>query len=319
MSSTPNRHRSGGQSSGCSLETFNTLIVDMKGKIYLGGAHELVDIIELQDKISDIDAIIDENDPCASERACAVETYGRATRLRTESNNLVGLRNNNRNSYTGVPEVNRVIDGLGEFNWQLYDAYVALCNSRVVNPDLVTTQRSLRGHKLGQINAKRRAWNAREPGLHDSIVAEVKDLNLFNCENADYLNAHGSQAKRATVCLYAIGIIFVLISFGDSFVKKSEVTTLMNVGNDGSAFKDAVKILKHSGVILDDNRAKFRFTKTWLNKVNLRFKFNHSTPECKQDIKFCAWMGKLNQAILRNPDPEGVADDSETETEENNE
>ena len=78
-----------------------------------------------------------------------------------------------------------------------------------------------------------------------------------SCQNADYLNAHGSQAKRATVCLYAIGIIFVLISFGDSFVKKSEVTTLMNVGNDGSAFKDAVKILKHSGVILDDNHAKF--------------------------------------------------------------
>jgi hypothetical protein len=29
-------------------------------------------------------------------------------------------------------------------------------------------------------------------------------------------------------------------------------------------------------------------------------------------------MGKLNQAILRDPDPEGVADDSETDTDENN-
>ena len=291
----------------------------MGGKIYLGGAHELVDIIDLQDEISDIDVIIDKNDPLASERARAVETYGRATRLRTESNNLVGLRNNNRNWYTGVPEVNAAIDGLGEFNRQLFDAFVALCNSRVVDSDLVTTQRNLRGHKVGQINAKRRAWNVREQGVRDFIVAEVKDLNLFDCQNADYLNAHGSQAKRATVCLYAIGIIFVLISFGDSFVKKSEITTLMDVGNDGPAFKDAVKILKHSGVILDDNRAKFCLTKTWLNKVNLQFKFNHATPECKQDTKFCAWMGKLNQAILRNPDPEGVAVNSETETEENNE
>ena len=92
----------------------------------------------------------------------------------------------------------------------------------------------------------------------------------------------------------------------------------MNVGNDGSAFKDAVKILKHSGVILDDNRAKFRLTKTWMKKVNLQFRFNHATPECQQDTKFCAWMGKLNQAILRNPNPEGVVDDSETDTDENN-
>ena len=36
----------------------------------------------------------------------------------------------------------------------------------------------------------------------------------------------------------------------------STVTTLMNVGNDGPAFKDAVKFLKHSGVILDE-RGKF--------------------------------------------------------------
>ena len=61
MSGTPNRHRSGGQSSGCSLETFNTLIVNMEGNIYLGGAHELVDIIELQDEISVIDVTIDED------------------------------------------------------------------------------------------------------------------------------------------------------------------------------------------------------------------------------------------------------------------
>ena len=257
MSGTPNRRRSGGQSSGCSLETFNTLIVDMKGTIYLGGAHELVDIINLQDEISDIDVIIDENDPLASDRARAVEIYGRATRLRTESNNLIGLRNNNRNSYTGVPEVNAAIDGLGEFNTQLYNAYVALCNSRIVDSNLVTAQRNLRGHKANQITALRRAWNQREPVVCDNIIAEVKDLKLYNCENADYLNAHGSKAKRSTVCLYAVGIIYVLVSHGDSFVNKNVVTTLMNVGKEGPAFKDAVKILKHSGVILDDNRAKF--------------------------------------------------------------
>jgi len=298
----------------------------MKGNIYLGGAHELVDVINLQDEISSIDVIIDENDPCASDCAFAVDLYGRATRLRTESNNLIGLRNNNRNSYTGVPEVNAAIDGLGEFNTQLYNAYVALCNSRVVDSDLVTTQRNLRGHKAGQITALRRAWNVREPGVRDNIIAEVKDLKLYNCENADYLNAHGSKAKRSTVCLYAVGIIYVLVSHGDSFVNKNVVTTLMNVGKEGPAFKDAVKILKHSGVILDDNRAKFRLTKTWLDKVNLQFKFNHATPECTQDTKFCAWMAKLNQAILRDPDPEGVAvdpnpkgvaDDSETDADEN--
>ena len=89
-------------------------------------------------------------------------------------------------------------------------------------------------------------------------------------------------------------------------------------------FKDAVKVLKHSGVILDDNRARFRFTRSWLNKVNLQFTFNHATPECTQDDKFCAWMAKLNQAISRDdpdyvpvdPNPEGIADVSKTETEE---
>lgn len=145
---------------------------------------------------------------------------------------------------------------------------VDLCNSRVVDSGLVTLKRNERGHKQDQIIAKRQVWNACEPRVRDSVVAEVKDLNLFNCQNADYLNAHGSPAKQATVCLYGIGIVFVLVSFGDNFVDKSEVTTLMRVGNDGPAFKDAVKILKHSDIILDEH-AKFRLTKTWLEKVDL--------------------------------------------------
>lgn len=103
MSGTPNRRRSGGESSGCSLSTFNGLVVDMGGKIYLGGACELVDVIELQNDISVIDVTIDENDPCASERAFAVETYGKVRRLRTESNNLVGLKDGNLTLYTGLP------------------------------------------------------------------------------------------------------------------------------------------------------------------------------------------------------------------------
>ena len=44
--------------------------------------------------------------------------------------------------------------------------------------------------------------------------------------------------------------LFVLVSFGDYFVDKSEVTTLMHVGNDGPAFKDVVKFVNHSGVLV---------------------------------------------------------------------
>ena len=79
-------------------------------------------------------------------------------------------------------------------------------------------------------------------------------MSLFSCENTDFLNAHGNHAKRATVCLYSVGIIFVLVSHGDNYVDKKVVTTLMNVGDDGPAFKDAVKYLKHLGVIMDERR-----------------------------------------------------------------
>ena len=57
-------------------------------------------------------------------------------------------------------------------------------------------------------------------------------------------------------------------------------------------------------------------TKTWLEKVDFQFKFNHATPECKQDTKFCAWMDCLNQAILKNPNARGGGDDSKTDTDE---
>ena len=71
---------------------------------------------------------------------------------------------------------------------------------------------------------------------------------MYNCQNTEYLEAHRSQAKRTTVCLYGIGILFVLASYGNDFVKKSDVMLLMHVGRDGPAFKDAVKFLNHSGV-----------------------------------------------------------------------
>ena len=56
--------------------------------------------------------------------------------------------------------------------------------------------------------------------------------------------------------------------------------------------------------------------KDLVGKVDFWFKFNHATPECKQDPKFCAWMEQLNQAILRNPNAGGGADDSKTDTDE---
>ena len=82
-----------------------------------------------------------------------------------------------------------------------------------------------------------------------SFVAEIRNLDMYNCQNTEYLEAHGSKAKRTTVCLYGIGTLFVLASYGNNFVPKSDVTLLMHVGHNGPAFKDAVKFLNHSGVL----------------------------------------------------------------------
>ena len=111
MSGTPcNRCRSGGKSSGCSLATFNVSIVDMEGHVYLGGAHELVEITELQDHILDCDVTICKNDPFASKRASAAVVFGKAKKLRTELSDLIGLENGNQPLYTSLPQVNNVID-----------------------------------------------------------------------------------------------------------------------------------------------------------------------------------------------------------------
>ena len=111
MSSTPrNRCRSAGKSSGCSLAAFNVLVADMEGKVYLGGAHELVEIIEFQNDIIECNITISKNDPFASTRACAVLTFRKAKKLRTESSDLIGLKDGNLPSYTGLSQVNSVIN-----------------------------------------------------------------------------------------------------------------------------------------------------------------------------------------------------------------
>ena len=310
-----NRRRSSGKSSGCSVTTFNALIADMKGNIYLGGVHELVEITELQEDIIEYNVTISKNDPFASKRASAAVTFGKAKKLRTESSNLIGLKDGSLSSYTGLPEVNYVIKTLGDFTEQLYDGMVDLCDSQIVDTDKVAQMKNRRGHDQDQIGNRRWAWDACEPLVRSSFVAEVRDLDLYNCQNTEYLEAHGSKAKRATVCLYAIGILFVLASYGNNFVPKGEVTSLMNVGRDGPAFKDAINFLNHSGVLVLE-RSKFQMTKSWFDKVDFRFKFNHSTPECKQDPNFCAWMGRLNQAILRNPNRGGSFDNSNTDNDD---
>ena len=81
------------------------------------------------------------------------------------------------------------------------------------------------------------------------FVDGVRDLDMYNCHNHEYLEAHGSKDERTTVCLYALGIIFVLTSYWDVFVSKNDVTSLMNVRRDGPAFKDACKFLNHLGVL----------------------------------------------------------------------
>ena len=42
-------------------------------------------------------------------------------------------------------------------------------------------------------------------------------------------------------------------------------------------------------------------TKSWFCCVELKFKFNRATPECRQDPLFISWMEQLNTAISRNP------------------
>ena len=257
MSGTPcNCRRSGGKSSGCSLATFNILIADMEGHIYLGGAHELVEIMEFQNNIIECDVTISKNDPFASKRASATLTFRKAKKLRTESSDLIGLKDGNQPSYIGLPQVNSIINAQWDFTQELYDGMVDLCDSQIIDTNKLTQTKNKRGHNQDQINNRQQAWNAREPLVCSSFVAEVRDLDMYNCQNTEYLEAHGSQAKRTTVCLYGIGILFVLVSYGNNVVKKSDVTLLMNVGRDGPAFKDAIKFLKHSGVILDE-RGKF--------------------------------------------------------------
>ena len=125
-------------------------------------------------------------------------------------------------------------------------------------------------------------------------------MNIYNCHQHEYLEAHGDKDERATVCLSALGIIFILTSYGDVFVVKQDVTLLMNVGQDEPALKDACKFVSRLGV-LTTPRSRLRLTKSWLCYVELKLKFNRATPECMQDPLFMSWMEQLNTALLRNP------------------
>ena len=150
MSSTPrNRCRSAGKSSGCSLAAFNVLVADMEGKVYLSGAHELVDIIKFQNNIAECDVTISKNDSFASTRARAVSTFRKAKKVRTESIGLIGLKDGNLPLYTGLPQVNSVINAQWEHNQELFDGTVELCDSQIVNADLLTQTKNDRGHKTG--------------------------------------------------------------------------------------------------------------------------------------------------------------------------
>ena len=73
-------------------------------------------------------------------------------------------------------------------------------------------QKNLRCHHLNQIPNSQRAWAACEPAARNTFVDRVRDLNMYNCHQHEYLEAHQSKDDRATVCLYALGIVFILIS-----------------------------------------------------------------------------------------------------------
>ena len=145
MSGTPcNRCCSNGESSGCSLATFNGLIVDMEGYVYLGCAHELIEILDCQDNIVECNVTIHKNDQFASKCASPTVVFGRAKKLRTESSDLIGLKDGNLPSYTGLPPVNSVINAQWDLTKELYGGMVSLCDSQIVNSEKLSQAKNKR-------------------------------------------------------------------------------------------------------------------------------------------------------------------------------
>ena len=125
---------SGGESSGCSRETYNGLVMAMEGQLYLGGVQELITVKDSQQGIVDCDVLILQNDPFASKRAVASSIFGKAKKLRSESNDLIEFKSGNPNLYIGFTQVNNVIEGQWKLTEELYSSMVGLCDSQIVDP-----------------------------------------------------------------------------------------------------------------------------------------------------------------------------------------
>ena len=126
----------------------------MVGNVYLGGAHEFVEITEFQNNIIECDVTISKNDPFASTRARAVLTFRKAKKVRTESIGLIGLKDGSLLSYTGLPQVNSVINAQWDYTQELYNGMVDLCDSQIVDANKLTQTKNKRGHNQDQINSR---------------------------------------------------------------------------------------------------------------------------------------------------------------------
>ena len=83
----------------------------MEDHVYLGGCQELITIKDSQQGIVDCDVLILQNDSFSSKRTAAEVVFGKAKKLRSESKNLIGYKNDNPNLYTGFAHVNNVLEG----------------------------------------------------------------------------------------------------------------------------------------------------------------------------------------------------------------
>ena len=102
---------SGGKSSGCTCDMYNGLVTVMEDHVYLGGCQELITIKDSQQGIVDCEVLILQNNPFSSKRAAAEKVFGKAKKLRSESNDLIGFKSGNPNLYTGFTQVNDVLEG----------------------------------------------------------------------------------------------------------------------------------------------------------------------------------------------------------------
>ena len=110
--------------------------------VYLGGCQELITIKDSQQGIVDCDVLILQNNPFASKRATAENVFGKAKKLRSESNDLIGFKSGNPNLYTGFTQVNNVIEGQWKFTEELYGKMMGLCDEQIVDPAELNQQKN---------------------------------------------------------------------------------------------------------------------------------------------------------------------------------